>query len=426
MELLHKIKKLLKNKEKNLSPTFCVLPWIQQATRTYGSLTPCCVGEPFKDNLNKTTFSKAWNSVDIRELRKTMLKGQQSPLCKRCYDEEKVNIESHRIRSNKFWKDRILFKNLIQQTNKQGFFNGQTLWLDLRLGNKCNLECTMCSPQETIRWESLVDKIYKQSNNLDLKKHLKNHQQFIKSSPSKLWYERESIKKDLYQKIPSVKRITIAGGEPLLIKEHYQFLDECIKQNHSHHISLHYHTNGTVLNRQLFDKWNFFESVIIFISLDDIGERNRYIRYPCSWKRIETNLEMISKFTPKNVRPIILCTLQIKNIFYFDEFLYYLTQKFNKILSYYDDCVHTEVVHHPYFLSCQVLPKKVKDIISKKFEKIYKKYPAQSHRFQTLIQFMNAEDKSKFLPVFKDYIKSLDKARGTDFQKTFPELWSLL
>ena len=415
------------NNNINISPTFCVLPWIHLATRTWGGVTPCCVGEPLSENLNETTFSKAWGSHSMRSLRKAMLTGKKSSVCKRCYDEEKVQIASHRVRSNEYWKDYYSFERFTQQTDKKGVYSGKTVYLDLRLGNKCNLECTMCSPQETIRWESLSDKIQKNAKTLILKKYIKNHQNFIKTAPSKLWYEREEFKQDLYNQIPFLKRVTIAGGEPFLIKEHYSFLEECINQKEAHHISLHYHTNGTVLGQELFDKWKHFESVIVFISLDDIGERNRYIRYPCSWTRIEKNLEVIDKKSPKNVHPMILCTIQIKNIFYFDKFLSYLTdKKFNKVHAYYDDLVHTEVVHYPYFLSCQVLPKNVKDIVSERFEKIYKKFPTKTDRFKTIVNFMNGEDKSNLLYVFKDYIQALDESRGTDFKKTFPELSNLL
>ena len=434
-----KPEKILENKN-TVSPTFCVLPWLHLATKTWGNITPCCVGEPLNENLNETTFSKAWNSHSMRNLRKRMLTGKKSLVCKRCYDEEKVGIASHRTRSNDYWKDYYSFNQFVEQTDSRGVFSGKSVYLDLRLGNKCNLECTMCGPKEAIRWESLSEKIYNHAKTLTLKKYMKIHQRvifgnnlseriynYIKIDPSKLWYEREEIKQDLYSQIPFLKRVVIAGGEPLLIKEHHKFLDECIEQGEAHHISLHYHTNGTVLSPELFDKWKQFESVVLFISLDDIKERNYYIRYPCSWDRIEKNLEMIDKESPKNVHFMILCTIQIKNIFYFDDFLSFLAEKnFNKFNANYDDLVHTEVVHHPYFLSCQVLPQNVKKIVSQKFEDIYKKFPTRTHRFKTIVDFMNGEDKSNLLYLFKDYIQALDKARGTVFSKTFPELSELL
>lgn len=419
--------KEISNNSPNLSPTFCVLPWLHMATRTWGGVTPCCVGEPLPENLNHSTFSKAWNSPSLRKLRTMMLKGQESVICKRCYDEEKTGIASHRVRSNEYWKDYYSFSQFVQKTNLQGSFEGKAIYLDLRLGNKCNLECTMCGPQETVRWESLSAKIYKNAKTFNLKKYIKGHQVFMKVASSKQWYERPEIQKDIFAQIPFLKRVTIGGGEPLLIKEHHSFLDECIAQREAHHISLHYHTNGTVLGPELFDKWKHFESVIVFISLDDIKERNHYIRYPCPWGRIEKNMEIIDRDSPENVHPMILCTIQLKNIFYFDEFLNWLMSKrFSKVHAYYDDLVHTEVVHHPYFLSCQVLPPHVKQIVSQKFEHIYKKFPTKTNRFRTIVDFMNGEDKSEQLYVFKDYVQALDKARGTNFSSTFPELDELL
>ena len=71
-------------------------------------------------------------------------------------------------------------------------------------------------------------------------------------------------------------------------------------------------------------------------------------------------------------------------------------------------------------------PKNIKKMVSEKFENIYKKFPEKTDRLKTIVNFMNQEDKSDLIPAFKDFIKSLDKARGTDFCKTFPELSDLL
>ena len=412
---------------KEISPTFCVLPWLHIATRAWGDVTPCCVGETLGENLNVTNFSKVWNSSSMKNLRRKMLKGRKSAICKRCYDEEEVNIASHRVRSNKYWKDYYSFSEFKNQTDRTGGFSPQPIYLDLRLGNKCNLECTMCGPQEAVRWNSLLYKMDEHAKTISLKRWIKSRKSFMKNMPSNLWYEREDIKKDISANIPFLKRVTIAGGEPLLIKEHHWFLDECIKQKQAHHISLHYHTNGTLLDLSLFDKWREFESVMVFISLDALKEKNWYIRFPCSWNRIEKNLELIDKKSPSNVHPMILCTLQIKNIFYFEDFInYIMSKKFKKVHAYYEDLIHTELVHHPYFLSCQLLPLKVKEIVTKKFENLYKAFPSKTNRFKTIIDFMNQKDKSSQLPVFYDYIQSLDKSRGTDFSKTFPELNDIL
>ena len=411
----------------SVSPTFCVLPWLHMATRTYGAVTPCCVGEPLGENLNQTTFSEAWNSPSLRALRKRMLKGKTSSLCQKCYEEEAAGVASHRVRANAYWKDFYSFDEMIQNTNFRGFFKGKYIYLDLRLGNKCNLECNMCSPQEAVRWESLVGKIFEFAKTDLLKDYMMEQMYRMKHSPSKNWYEREEVIQDIYDQLPYIRRVTIAGGEPLLIKEHHKFLEECINRKEAHHISLHYHTNGTALDSQLFEKWKHFESVHVFISLDDLKDRNRYIRWPTSWKLMEKNLEFIDKKSPSNVHPMILCTIQAKNIFYFPEFLDWFSEKnFKKIYVDYENVVHTELVTHPYFLSCQVLSPHIKQLVTDKFEKMYQKYGEKSERFKTLIDFMNLKDKSNFLYVFRDYIQALDRIRKTDFFKVFPELSELL
>ena len=43
-------------------------------------------------------------------------------------------------------------------------------------------------------------------------------------------------------------------------------------------------------------------------------------------------------------------------------------------------------------------------------------------RWLGVIDYMMGEDWSDKLPMVQDYLRVLDKNRGTDFRKTFPEL----
>ena len=45
-----------------ISSTFCVYFWHHPATRAWGWVTPCCVSESLGENLNETTFLKAWDT----------------------------------------------------------------------------------------------------------------------------------------------------------------------------------------------------------------------------------------------------------------------------------------------------------------------------------------------------------------------------
>ncbi|MCY4523801.1 MAG: twitch domain-containing radical SAM protein, partial [Halobacteriovoraceae bacterium] len=319
------------------------------ATRTSGDVVPCCVGESLNCNLNYSTFSQVWNGNSMKELRKKMMDGKKSFICMKCYREEEVGISSQRIRSNELWKKHFSFEDLIERTDRDGFFRGNFTYLDLRLGNKCNLVCNMCGPSDAIGWNSMAQKIYKQANTLPLKEYMKKHMLNLNNMELQKWYARPEIIQDIYDNLQHIKRITIAGGEPLLIKEHYDLLDACIRKKVSGNISINYHTNGTVIRPELFDKWKQFKSVMLFVSLDDLRERNYYIRYPCSWKLIEENLDIIDNKTPENVNSMIMCTVQAMNIFYLPEFISWLSSKKYKkihVESYYDCVIHTEVVHN--------------------------------------------------------------------------------
>ena len=394
------------------------------ATKTSGAILPCCVGQQLKENLNNTTFSKAWNGSSIRELRKKMIDGEKTSICKRCYNEEQAGLPSNRIRSNNHWGQYYSLEDLLKRTSKDGSFAGEIVFLDLRLGNKCNLVCNMCGAQEAILWNKMAKEIYKSSKTLSLKEYM-GYQISSVYFPLN-WYKRTEVVKDIYSHLSSIKRIVIAGGEPLLIKEHYDLLDECIRRKEASHITLHYHTNGTIIRPDLFAKWNHFETVMVFVSLDGLQEQNYYIRYPCSWKLIEKNLHLLDKESPPHVHPMILHTIQAMNIYYLPEFLFWLLDGKFKKLHLHENIFHTEVVHNPYFLSCQILPVEIKRKIVEKIQEKLSSKNLNLERIYSIIDYMNIEDKSEHLPIFKDYIKALDNVRGTCFSKTFLELAKLL
>lgn len=410
--------------------TFCIRPFMHLATRTYGDALPCCVGKSFKTlQLNRNTFSEVWHSKEINEIRRKMLSNESVDLCKTCYDEEKSGIASHRIRSNEYWSEIINYRDVLKNMDKSGDYRGPVLSLDLRIGNTCNLACTMCSPKESTLWVRQMEQLQKSLSRFDLKKPIKSLVAYLSSQSLKSravlmkWHEREELWEDLKQHIPYLKEIVMGGGEPFLIPSQEKIVQECIDKGYAKNIELYYHTNGTLIKREFFAKWKHFKKVMLFVSLDGVGEQNRYIRYPSNWEKLVENLELVDKESPENVESMILCTVQIKNMYYLPEFCEWIKNKnFKKVQAYYEDLIYTGLVHDPYYLSIQVYPGAVKKKITKNFKELPKLYGTKADRFQDLVTFMNQEDKSGCLPQFKRYIRGLDKARGTSFKNTFPEL----
>lgn len=420
----------LKPGTSSINKTFCVRPFMHLATRTYGDVLPCCVGKSFKTlQLNKNTFSEAWQSEEINEIRRKMLANEPVSLCENCYSEEKSGIASHRVRSNAYWKQIINYKSIVENVKKSGVFTGPLLSLDLRIGNTCNLACTMCSPSESTLWVRQMEQLQKHLSQFDLKRPIKSLKSYLSSqvlnnkASLMKWHEKEKMWEDLKQHLPFMKEIVMGGGEPFLIPFQEKVVNECVKSGVAQNMELYYHTNGTLINQKFFEKWAHFKKVMLFISLDGVGDKNSYIRYPCKWDKLVKNLELVDKESPQNVESMILCTVQIKNMYYLPEFCKWIkAQNFKKVQAYYEDLIYTGLVHEPPYLSIQIYPQFVKEKITKHFLELLKIYGGKARRFQDLVAFMNREDKSEYLNQFKRYIKALDQTRNTSFKNTFPEL----
>ena len=400
------------------------------ATRTHGEALPCCVGKNFKTvQLNRNTFSEVWNSDEINEVRRKMLSNEYVELCKTCYDEEKSGIASHRVRSNESWNKTINKKDVLKNISSGKAYTGPVLSLDLRIGNTCNLACTMCSPNESTLWIRQMEQLQKNLSYFDLKKPIKSLTSYlsaqISNSQSHLmkWHEREDLWEDLKTQLSHVKEIVMGGGEPFLIPSQEKIVNYCIEKNYAKNIELYYHTNGTLIKKEFFEKWKHFKKVMLFISLDGVGEKNRYIRYPANWEKLVENIKLVDEESPKNVESMILCTIQVKNMYYLSELCEWVkSQNFKKVQAYYEDLIYTGLVHEPPYLSIQIYPKFVKEKITKNFQQLTKLYGTKANRFQDLVTFMNQEDKSVYLDQFRRYIEGLDKTRKTNFKNTFSEL----
>jgi sulfatase maturation enzyme AslB (radical SAM superfamily) len=237
--------------------------------------------------------------------------------------------------------------------------------------------------------------------------------------------------------VHNIKELYFAGGEPLLIPEHYKILEFMVETGNAKNCVLRYNSNGLELPNKLFDLWNHFKEVKFNISIDAVGDKNDYIRYPSKWDTIVQNLHILDN-TSNNVVVNIACAVQLMNILYVPELVEWKEkQKFKKVNlpPYGAGLVGTHLVYLPSYLNVRVLPKEIKLEVEKRIESFCNKNtnnlefitnPYGSQRWQGLIQYMNSEDWTNKIPMLKDYISIMDQQRGTDFKSVFPELANLL
>ena len=444
------------------SKTFCVLPWIHFATRPNGDMRLCCnanssgagtdheiglvkneTGRPA--NFGRETPMSAWNNEYMKDVRLTMLEGKIPASCAKCHKEEFNGVASKRIWETGTWvEDGIDLPELIKQTEEDGTVPESLVYLDLRLGHTCNLKCIMCSPHDSSMWVADHKKVYP----IFQAKELKEQMAWNSDTFDNYWYENPDFWKEMYAQIPNLKQVYFAGGEPLLIKEHKLFLEEIIRQGYADKILVRYNTNGLLVNDEIIELWKKFKKVKVGFSIDAVGDRNYYIRYPSDWDTIERNLHKLDN-TPDNIQVSIATAIQILNIKHLPELAKWkIQQNFKKVnfenvtggIEAGGGIVNMHLLYIPTFLSIRCFPEYDKEQVRKSFadlatwlyanyrqdEDFWKQNPYGWKRWQAVLDFMDAEDHSAQLPAFVEYIEKMEAVRGTNFVKTFPELAHLL
>lgn len=448
--------------EKTGSKTFCALPWIHMATRPNGDSRLCCVtnasgaktgvydvglvkkenGEPA--NFGKDSLLEAWNNDYMKSVRKTMLEGNIPASCTKCFEEEANGVVSKRLWEHYEWNKKGLdLKELVDNTSENGEVPDKIKYLDLRLGHTCNLKCVMCSPHDSSRWTQDYDQlISKTKSTIVLKQIGWRPEEF-----NNRWYEKPEFWDEIFDQIPNIEELYFAGGEPLMIKEHKRFLEEIIARGYASKIQLRYNSNGILIDQKMINIWTNFKQVRFAFSIDALGDRNFYIRYPTEWADIEKSLRMLDN-TPDNIHVSIACAVQVLNVKHIVDFAKWkLSQGFKKINKFKMDEFETgggiislHLLFIPTFLSARILPKKDKEEIRYQFlefkqwlwdnyrqdDNFWKVNPYGWARWEGILKFIDSEDHSHLLPDFKEYVKNLDSIRNLSAAEYFPELTHIL
>jgi hypothetical protein len=250
-------------------------------------MKPCCIAGGFDKPLNLKTMSidEAFNSEQMKELRKDMLEGKRNKVCDVCYKKEDLNGTSPRINfnENSLWKQPIVNNDFSVETQFQH--------IDIRFSNLCNFKCKMCTHEFSSNWYEDMDSFHDGFT--------KRHTKVMKVS--------DTIVEDLIPHLNNVKSFYFAGGEPLIMPEHYKVLKylydtmPVIKQHwgDKRNLSIHYNTNLSVIKydeKSLIDLWEGFNRVFLSISCDGIEKVGEYQRVGFNHNKFIENLKTIKKY----------------------------------------------------------------------------------------------------------------------------------
>jgi MoaA/NifB/PqqE/SkfB family radical SAM enzyme len=331
---------------------FCVLPWISLETSPVGTVRPCCLAEEEivddsgeKFDLNTANFADIQNSRYMKDLRQQFLEKKQPQTCRKCWREERAGRTSKRMHTLDRLKHMLPTQNWTADATP-------LMFLDLKLGNICNLKCRICGSwsSSTFAAEELAQLPPGENKKTNHHYHMLKQGAWPRENPT-FWTEIDRV-------VDQIRYIEFTGGEPFMIQEHFNMLQGLVDRGIAGQIEIHYNTNGTQWPEQAEQIWQHFKTVEIAFSIDDVGTRFEYQRSNAVWAEVETNLAQFKQLRARNtnIQLQVCTTVNVFNVLYLEDVANWIDQQGF-------DFVYWNMMHEAYYFSISTLPDLVKTAI---------------------------------------------------------------
>jgi len=376
---------------------FCVMPWIQFYREPDGRTKICCVTPTVIPSDPNSGVSDILRSSYHNNIRKKMLDDKPVQDCIGCIEREKYG-ESFRTNYNRGFFIQKYENYILNNTNDDGSLKEIHIRnLDIRFSNKCNFKCRMCGGQYSSAWELENNSPVAQKNSItDIKKWFNENLKYLKE----------------------ITFLYIAGGEPLIQDQHYEFLELCIANKLNPR--LFYQSNGSVLKYKewdIFDLWKDFSDVAYNLSIDGLGKMGEYIRTGFKENIILKNIQKVKDSGVAEISYINIA-VQAYNVFYLIELIDELFEK--NIIDKFEQILFSLVMED----RCnqpKVLPEHLKIIAIDKIKKsIY--YKQHYTVLDPIIKNLEDKRSQKSWDKFCRVTKGLDGLRNTCITDYFPEI----
>jgi MoaA/NifB/PqqE/SkfB family radical SAM enzyme len=391
---------------------FCVLPWISLEASPIGTVRPCCLAddeildnEGRKFELSTANFADIQNSNHMRQLRQQFLDSEQPQTCRKCWSEERAGRTSKRMHT----LDRLKHMGISHEWTADA---KPLMFLDLKLGNICNLKCRICGSWSSSQFAA------EELNQLPRDEQKKSHAYTMlragawpRDNPQ-FWDQIDSV-------VDDIRYIEFTGGEPFMIAEHFVMLQGIVDRGIAGQVEIHYNTNGTQYPEAAEHIWQHFKTVEIAFSIDDTGERFEYQRSNAVWADVCANLDRFRdlKEIYSNIQLQVCTTVNVFNVRYLGDVAAWLEKNRDSF-----DFVYWNMMHDAWYFSIACFADSAKKAISEYLNSVDTIYRSE---FDRIRDFMNSGASTDgFMTRMK--IADLDRKRNQDLQAVAPELADLI
>ena len=398
------------------SKTFCMLPWMHMHAFPDGRAYPCCLSDywhPVGD-LRKNTMEEVWNQDAYKTMRTNMLAGKECKECTKCYEQEQHGAFSMRNDSNRNYGHHIAEA---EQTNADGSVDDFKIrYWDVRFSNLCNFSCRSCGPIFSSNWFNDHVQLYGKKPDV------------LGRDMARVEYtagDENAMLEQMEQHIPYLEQVYFAGGEPLIMKEHYYLLEKLIEYGKTD-VRIQYNTNFSEMrfkDKHVYDYWKEFKNVSVGASLDAMGPQAELMRKGTKWEQtVENRFQMMAKVP--HVDFYVSSTISAMNVLHVLDF----HKEWTKMGLITAKDWNINICQSPEWYRPDIFPQWFKDeVITPAYEKHIAwlepkdRLRRATNGYKSVLSLINAQDNYKQWPEFEKQIAKLDGIRNENFWETFPE-----
>ena len=389
-----------------------MLPWLSLEASPIGTVRPCCLaddeildnsGEKFR--LTTATFQDIQNSDHMTRLREQFLAGEQPQTCRKCWSEERAGRTSKRMHT----LDRLKHMGITPEWTPDA---KPLMFLDLKLGNICNLKCRICGSWSSSQFaaEEIAHTRPEQRKASPAYQMLRDGA-WPRENPQ-FWRQIDSV-------VDDIRYIEFTGGEPFMIAEHFAMLQGMVDRGIAGQVEIHYNTNGTQYPEQAVHIWKHFKTVEIAFSIDDVGARFEYQRSNAVWTQVCENLDRFRdlKEIYPNIQLQVCTTVNVFNVRYLGEVAAWLEQNQSSF-----DFVYWNMMHDAWYFSIACLPDSAKTAIAEYLDSVVTIYKSEFDRIRDFMMRGASTDGT----MTRMKIADLDRKRGQNLIDVAHELAELI
>lgn len=385
---------------------FCVLPWLSLETSPIGTVRPCCLAEEEiiddlgeKFDLQTADLQTVQNSEYMCKMRQSFLNQERPATCRKCWQEEDSGRTSKRMHTLDRLKHMIPDIHWTQDAKP-------LMFLDLKLGNICNLKCRICGSWSSSQFA--VEEIkFSPRDGSDFHRIMLKKGSWPRENPT-FWQQIDSM-------LEQIRYIEFTGGEPFMIQEHFDMLQGIVDRGIAHQVEIHYNTNGTHYPDHAEQIWQHFKTVEIAFSIDDLDKRFEYQRTNAIWSEVYGNIERFRDLRKRrsNIQLQVCSTVNIFNVWHLEGLAQWIDQQDF-------DFIYWNMLHEARHFCIASLPISAKQLAA---ERLDTATVGAFHRqqFTQIRDFMMAGES---LPADQicEQIRQLDHRRGQNLRDVIWEL----